>query len=277
MQDLSARGAATEVLGCFFLLVQNSFRRGDHQTRPAASKNSRFCHYCSTGWGHGEVCLSSTVSTLRHVRSLCHVHSFFLRKENRNSVNILLFLRFDPGGAVEPLAASSTVQFSNAMHHFRKLSSSSSWRSSSRCRAFSAKLRQLCARRLTSDPPSPRASCTLSRRRKSHPRPAVSGAFRVHFLHAVLHERTAASHQVTPAVRRVCGQHWMELPRALQRLQHPLLVTSVLQSAISTEPQKDNPLHPFRRWHAILFSLFGLCSPFSVSCASSVSVPLILL
>ena len=57
----------------------------------------------------------------------------------------------------------------------------------------------------------------------------------------------------------------MELPRALQRLQHPLLVSSVLQIAISTEPQKDTPLHPFRRWHALLFSPFGLCSSFSVS------------
>ena len=94
-----------------------------------------------------------------------------------------------------------------------------------------------------------------SRTRRPRPRPAVSWSFRVHFLHAV-------PNQLTPAVRRVCEQLWMQLPGALQRLQHPPLVTSVLQLEISTEPQIDNPLHPFRRWHALLF---GLCSPFGVS------------
>ena len=74
--------------------------------------------------------------------------SFFLRKENGNSVNILLSLECCRAS----LVVSTTVQFSNAMHHFRKL------RCSYRCRAFSAKLMQLCTRRLTSHPPSPRAS-----------------------------------------------------------------------------------------------------------------------
>ena len=56
-----------------------------------------------------------------------------------------------------------------------------------------------------------------------------------------------------------CGVVDSEVPKRNARPSEAEPALAKLQLEISTEPHEDNPLHPFRRWHALLFSLFGLC------------------